>query len=267
VATALANLLSESLASNSTLEDDIKHQEFLARTLGSIRVDEVTLPVLAEALSPDYDTDVRKSALMSLSMIAGQHFETKAQAKGHQPAEADEFGDALPEPLAEPTIDNEEILAQLRLSAQDEDPAVRHLTAFVLGLVSGPDAVQQLEVMLLDGDQMTRANAAVALARNGNAKGADTFIELLTEGAAPMDREAFQKLDPEQQQEALRVQNFEQPVILRNSLRAISSLWPRIPADQQAKLREVLPALAEDNAAADIRLQAGRLLERVQTAE
>ena len=264
VAQALADLLKESLDSRSTLEDDIKHQEFLARTLGSIHVDEVTLPVLATALTSEYETEVRKSALMSVAMIAGRHFESETKMQSDPSEEFDSFGTAPEKPLDSQTIRNEEVLNQLKLAAQDEDPAIRHLAAFVFGLVSGQKSVETLEVMLLDGDQMTRANAAVGLARNGSAAGIDTFIELLEAGAKPMDRSEFQNLSPEEQQEELAKRSFEQPIILRNSLRAVSSLWPQIPAEQQQRLQAILAQLAEDGAAADIRLQADTLLKQTQ---
>ena len=211
VARALSQLLKESLDSKSNLEDDITHQEFLARTLGSIHVDDVTLPVLGTALSADYETEVRKSALMSVAMIAGRHFESDSDWQAAPSDEFDSFGTAPEEPLESSTIDNDEVMKQLQLAAQDADPAIRHLAAFVYGLVSGPKAIENLEVMLLDGDQMTRANAAVGLARNGSTAGVDTFIELLDAGANPMKREDFQSLSPEEQQEELANREFEQP--------------------------------------------------------
>ena len=65
-------------------------------------------------------------------------------------------------PIASPTIDNAAVLEQLRRAAQDPQPVIRHLAAYALANVSGPDALAQLRVMLLDGDRFVQA---VALCR------------------------------------------------------------------------------------------------------
>ena len=49
VADSLTKMLSQSLASTTNSDEDIRHQEFLARMLGALDADEKTLPVLAEA--------------------------------------------------------------------------------------------------------------------------------------------------------------------------------------------------------------------------
>ena len=50
VVDSLTKLLSESLASTTNTDEDIRHQEFLARTLAALDADEKTLPVLAEGM-------------------------------------------------------------------------------------------------------------------------------------------------------------------------------------------------------------------------
>ncbi|MEZ6121753.1 MAG: HEAT repeat domain-containing protein [Planctomycetaceae bacterium] len=266
VAEALAALLRESLASNSTLDDDIRHQEFLARTLGSLSVDDVVLPTLATALDPERNIEVRKSSLMSLAMIAGRHF--KAAAGGRDSAAADEKspGDAesLSAPAEQALIDNADVTKQLLLCAQDEDPSIRHLAAFVLGLVSGPEAIDQLKLMLLDRDDMARANAAVALTRNGLTDGADTLIDLLKSAGSEMVREEFQKLTPEQQQTELKRRQFEEPMILSNALRALNSLHGRLTEAQTSALQPLVQNIAESNPAPDIRMQAQTMLNRAK---
>ncbi len=273
VAEALTALLRESLASNATLDGDFKHQEFLARTLGSLNANDTVLPVLGEVLQKNYSEDqgegdhraVHKSALMALAMIAGREYErqtgTNEAATEISPAEDDIVAGRE---LDSPTITDGAVLEQLRLAAQDPDPAIRHLTAFVLGLVSGPDAIKQLQVMLLDGDRMTRANAAVALARNGRTDGVETFGELLATAAQPMDRAEFVSLSAEQQQETLAMQKFEEPIILRNTIRAVAALWPQISEADRSQLATSLSQIAADHAATDIRMQARALLDDVQ---
>ena len=267
VAVALSDLLQESMDSKSTAVEDVRHQEFLARTLGSLEADDIVLPALARALAPHGHLElqdsnaIRKSSLMSLAMIAGRHFEAQAQTDGQKGA-GDEVP-ALDAPLSMPTIAEESVTEQLRLAAQDPEPAVRHLAAFVLGLVSGRAAMEQLEAMLLDGDAMTRANAAVALARNGQVQGVPILLAMLTDGTTALSRPDFGKLTPEEQQLQLQHRQFEQPIILRNCIRAIEMLWPKIDEASQTELKAVLSELADNHTAADIRVQARALLNQM----
>ena len=263
VAVALSDLLQESMDSRSTDDKDVKNQEFLARTLGALEADDVVLPMLAKALTPDRNIEVRKSSLMSLAMIAGRHFEAQAQARTDaQPGTGDDVP-VLDAPLSMPTIRVESVTEQLKLAAQDPEPAVRHLAAFVLGLVSGQTAMEQLEVMLLDGDPMTRANAAVALARNGQVQGVPVLLAMLADGTTELSRDDFGELTPEEQQLLLQHRQFEQPIILRNCIRAIETLWVKIDQARQEELKAVLSQLSDNHTAADIRVQAQALLNQM----
>ena len=73
VAEKLSGLLDKSLGSHSAKDADVKHQEFLSRTLGLLDVDEFVLPVLRRAMLAEYDREVRKNAIVSIAMIAGRH--------------------------------------------------------------------------------------------------------------------------------------------------------------------------------------------------
>ena len=261
VAVALSELLKESMESRSTNDKEVKNQEFLARTLGTLEADDIVLPMLAKALESDKNIEVRKSSLMSLAMIAGRKFEVQVQPDA-RPDTADEIP-TLDTPLAAPTINEESVKQQLRLAAQDPEPAIRHLATFVLGLVSGPEAVEQLEVLLLDGDSMTRANAAVALARNGQVQGVPVLLAMLTDGMTDPGRDDFAKLAPEEQQLLLQHRQFEQPIILRNCIRAIQTLWPKIDEARQAELKAILSQISQEHSAADIRIQAHTLLNQI----
>jgi HEAT repeat protein len=69
--------------------------------------------------------------------------------------------------------------------SRDDDRLIRQLSAFTLGLISDADAQSRLEQMLDDPDLDTRINAAVGLARHGNARGAAVFEEVLKTAAQP----------------------------------------------------------------------------------
>lgn len=262
VVDGLLGLLKTSLDSKSVNAEDITHQEFLVRTLGSLRADDKVLPVLATAMTAEQDSEVRKSALMSVAAIAGRHFERMTGYQSETDAQLDNSESTSVElPLTEPTIRDPDVWKQLRLAAQDADPVVRHLSAFAVASVSGPEAMELLRVMLLDGDANTRANAAIGLARNGSIDGLGTLSELLQLSGQPADPPTNPNVSPDEVRSAQARHEVEQSIIARNCLRAIESLWPRISEDDHRDLRKIIEQTAEQHFAADVRAQARALLK------
>ncbi|MEZ6039653.1 MAG: HEAT repeat domain-containing protein [Planctomycetaceae bacterium] len=258
----LTELLKQSLSGNATDDEDIRHQEFLARTLGSLDADDKVLPVLAIAMSKDQDIDVRKSALMAVAMIAGRHFEKATEfnpASEDSPVTAAERG----LPLSRPTITDEQVLQQLRQAVQDEDPVIRHLAGFAVASVSGDDSIAMLKVMLDDADSKARANAAIGLARNGLTDGVDQLQALLASSGEAFDMSSVQSLSPEEQLMEKNRFEVEQPMIARNCLRAILELWPQIPSEKQAELSKLVDELARSHFAADVRAMAAETAKQI----
>lgn len=270
VAEALAALLNESLDSKSPADPDEENtnREFLARTLGALRVDDVVLPVLARALRPEHDAEVRKSSLMALAMIAGRHFQAQAeQAEQVEPDreyQTDEVVITLKEPLPKPTIANEAVWTQVKKAIRDEDESIRHLGVFVAGLVSGPEAIKELELALLDGNALARANAAVGLARNGSTAGFDVLLNLMTEATEPIESDDLQKLNEQERAEELSKRRYERPIVLTNSLRAVDSILVLLSDQQQQQLKPVLQKVIDSAEAAAIRLQGQQVLRRLE---
>jgi len=268
IAEGLAGLLTEALASELTDDDAVKHQEFLARTMGSLNVDDVVLPALAESMAADVDTGVRRSALMSTILIAGRHFAEKTGQPADTSRSATVDLTPLPDdasvPLDTPTLDNPEILAQLKVAAQDPEPAIRHLTAYALGVVSGPDSLEQLRVLLLDADPVAQANAAIALSRNGSVDGADVLLKLLSDGANPVSEEEFAEQPKEEQQAELARQVFDQSATLVNCMTAVGRLWTRFDADTQAQFLAVVEALKEGHVSSGVQMHASNLLREIR---
>ncbi len=259
---SLTDLLSQSLKTQTPSEEDVSHQEYLARTLGALNADEKTLPVLAEAAGESYNVEVRKSALMSIAVIAGRRFDalTGYSAKDDKTTTSAETKSV---PLETPTISNEAVLKQLKLCAQDKEPVVRHLAGFAIGNAGGPYAVDLLKVMLLDGDRFARANAAVGLARNGSTDGVPVLTELLNESLLPFDASTLKGKTANEIQ--LAENNFlvEQPSLVRTCLRAVSDLWPRLSDAQKTELKTVLEKISAEFFAPQVRIQADELLREI----
>lgn len=266
VVDSLTELFAKAIATTTPTDEDVTHQEFLARTLGALDADDKTLPALAEATKDSHNIEVRKSALMSIATIAGRHFDA---ATGYS-ADADKSkaGSAAVRgvPLASPTIKDPAVLEQLRRSAQDPEPVVRHLAGFTLANIGGPDAMDQLKAMLLDGDRFARANAAVGLARNGSTESIPAIVELLNESLQPFDRSSVQGKPENEQRQAENSFQVEQPQVARNCLRAVNDVWESLNDAQRAELKPVVEKMAADFFAPDVRIQASELLQKMNAA-
>lgn len=254
----LTDVLKKSLASTTPSEEDLEHQKFLTRTLSMMQDDATVLPVLASAMSSDRDPDVRKSALMSVAAIAGHHFEAASGFEARI-AGADGTPKSLSEPLSEPTITDEETWKQIKIAAQDSDPVVRHLAAFTIASVSGPECVGLLKGMLSDGDTYARANAAIGLARNGSLEGIDVLIELLQDANREFDRTASYET-PEEERTAFASFQVERSSMTRNCLRAVAGVWSKLSEDQKAKIKAAVQAIEASHFAPDVRTQASSFL-------
>ncbi|MEJ7591505.1 MAG: HEAT repeat domain-containing protein [Planctomycetaceae bacterium] len=221
--------------------------------------------MLAEGMKDTRNIEVRKSSLMSVAAIAGRHFD---ETTGYSAAVA--AGSVAPTlsarrlPLTSPTISDNAVLEQLRRSAQDSDPVVRHLAGYALGNVSGPDSLAQLRVMLTDGNRLAQANAAIGLARNGSADCVPTMIQLLTTSLNPFeyhpDPAAKDNAAPDVVQQAEARHQIEESQIARNCLKAVADLWPQIDPENRASLTAIITQVEQAFPAPDVRQQASELL-------
>ena len=269
IAEGLTTLLNDSLDAPANNDSKVlNHQVFLARTMGSLKTDDIVLPALAKAMSPNQDVDVRKSALMSLTLIAARHFAertgtTSLPGRTNTP-DLSPLKTDVPLPLAVPTIDDNATLDELSSAAQDSDASIRHLAAYTLGLISGQDALRQLRVLLLDADESTQVNAAISLSRNADPGGIPTIIKVLQNGAEPLKTEEFEILPEAEKQKAVTAQLYDQATALVNCLTAVSKLWNHIGDSDKAALQSVIRKLESDHASPGIRLHAKAVLREIQ---
>lgn len=227
IARSFADLLTSELKRGSQTEDDLKYQAFLARTLGLFDLPETVLPALQQAIQSDHDREVRKNALGAIAVIAG-----RGEEQGH--------------PLGAPLATD----ALLSISA-DDDPLVRQLAAFTLGLVPAANVRDRLEVMLGDADPLTRVNAAVGLARQHDTHGFGVFKEVL--------KSASQSADPGS------ATHFERFLALKNCIAGIERLAPEYSASQREELVGLLEPIAARYAEPKIRLVATDVLRTLRT--
>ena len=265
VADALVNLLTESLNTANPSEEELLQQKFLARALGSLNADEKTLPVLAIALQPTRDLAVRESSLMSVTTILGRRFDRKI---GYQTADAGEDNLEIPvrKPLVEGLLGDEQLLKQIQTASQDSEPMLRSLAAYALGNISGPESIDLLRVMLLDGDSRTRANVVMSLARNGVAEAVPELLRILADSMKPFPNDETKFEDESARLRAIAEYEAERPVLARNGLRAALDLWLVTPAEARQDLLNAIQEISDASGLpASVNLQA-RELQRLLNA-
>ncbi len=241
VAIELAQLMRDSLAHGTTSEDDYKQQEFLTRTLGLIDVPDVTMPVLLEAMDPAEDRDVRKNAIAAVATTASRMHERGA------------------------TFDGTEVVPGVIAASGDSDQMIRHLATFTLGMFDLPSAQERLEVLLEHSDELTRANAAIALARRGSPKGLPVFENVLQQAG-----EAQTKSSPSSTSDdavTVNAEKFEGSILLTNTLKALTQLSDELDTAQKEKLTSLLSPIATEHDDALVRIEAKTLLQQMSDSQ
>lgn len=234
IAEALSNLYREQISISNPNEEELKQIEFLSKAVGRMDVPQVVIPVLREGMEPSRDPIVRKHSMIGLAMVAGR---------------AHEQGEILRSPKLVDDL--------IGLTGQ-EAGLVRHHAAYVLGLIPTDEALNRLEALLSDGDQMTRVNAAIGLARNDSEDGLVVFEELLTEAAG-------WRLDPSlvasEEDEALY---FERTLMLLNTVKAIEKLAPQLDLAERERLAGLLENVAKSSQDAVLRNEMDNLRLQLQ---
>lgn len=218
IAQSLADVLASELKRGGQNEPDLKYQAYLARTLGLFDLPEIVLPPLEQAMHSGNDREVRKNALSSIAVMADRFSTAKNR-------------------LTFPGLSNELVAV-----SRDDDPLIRQLSAFTLGLFSDSEAKDRLEVMLGDSDADTRINAAIGLARQGDSRGASVFKEVLTNAARPAEAEA--------------VDEVEHFLAIKNCIQAIVRVAPAFNPQERTELVTLLEPLAAGYREPKIRIEA-----------
>jgi len=215
--------------------DDETHKqlEFLTKALGRLDATETVLPVLFAAIDQNSDDDLRKHALTAVAMIAGRAFEQQA-------------------PLDDPAV-----VRRMIAVSEGEDVLSRHQAAFILGLMTTTESRARLLVLLHDGDLMTRANAAVGLARQHSTDGLPVFEEVFADAAArPLDPSAADS-------ESLAQEYFERSVLYSNCLKAVELLQPELAPDDRRRIVTVLETVAATSGDARIQVDTKQTIYRL----
>ncbi len=233
-AQALAELMTEELKRASHTESDLKIQAYLERALGLFDLPDIAVPPLEQAMQPGIDREVRKNAILAVAVMADR------LARKEQPVSVPGLSD------------------ELLKASRDEDPLIRQLASYTLGLFPAEWSTARLEVMLSDADFCTRTNAAFALARQLDVRGLDVFKEVLQRGAEAGDRPQ----DPD-----AKDADGELAVALKNCLSpAIEKCAAKFSAEQRVELIALIEPIADHHPLARIRMDANKALNALREA-
>jgi HEAT repeat protein len=194
-------------------EEDITLRYFLARALGEFEVQE-GIGVLLKAAETSREPSERLVRQGALEAIAVRAYNLRQLDP--------------PQELTHPDLDK--TLSRL---ARDDDPIVRSKTAYALGQIGTPVAIERLEVMVDDPYADARYNAAIGLAHHGNAKAVETLAEMLD-----LEEMAGIRDEPADQDAA-----FKRAVIVTNALQAVETLARQNPSADFSPVIETLKQL------------------------
>jgi HEAT repeat protein len=236
IARGLTDQLIIELKKNSVSKEGVAIQEYLTHALGLMDTLEVTGPGLYMAMEPLRDIDIRKSAVISLSLVAGRAFDLK-------------------HPLNTP----ESVEALVNLST-DSLPILRQSAAFALGLFDSPEATHQLEVLLDGPDQLTRVNAAIGLARHDSTAGYRVIADSLK--FSNVMKLPLTAIGVDEKASAVG----EQFLVVKNLLNAVAGLAPRFDQEQRQQLIPLVEQLSNEHAELSIRVAAAAALGKLKEA-
>ena len=239
LATALSDLASRTLAEQPGPEEAADHLQqvvLLVRLLGLLDVPGATLPVLDRSLSDGQDPAVRQAGLQALASVGKRAIDREAP------------------------IDESSLVSRIDGILSGKEPDLRRDATVALGTFSSETAVDRLDSLLDDSDEIVRYNAAVSLVRRGRMQGLSVFRDTIR--MATEDRESLDLSKPDSKSE---IEAFEQRwLLLQLTLKAIGNLSDSLPDSERTSLVKAVTPLAGDDTPARIRIDAKLVLQRLE---
>jgi len=227
LAADLAELLDSELNDGPGANDDERTlRAYLVTALGRFHTP-VGVPVLQRAMKPPHAVRVRIRAILALLDLKER---------------VEDFKDP-------------ELVSDLIESSADVEPILRKVSAYAMGMLREPRFEARLQEMLADGDIDVRYNAALALARNGNAASMSVLVAMLD----PENKAGVSSESPERQ-------DYKSSAIVQNALAGAESLVTNNRQVDLSALRGPLKTLSEHPSPA-VYLRATNLLRKLEQRE
>lgn len=255
LAAELSRVLEQQIKSGGTEEHELKLRIFLCRALGEFQIAD-GLPALLVASKSERDAakiepenpnverkltelDVRRAALEAIAILV----KNVADEKLRNDPELIETLSAAAIERGDPQRD-EYVRRDLRSTA-----------TFVLGVLGGPDALDQLARALDDPYANVRFNAATGLARYGDARAIPELVEMLD----PNNDDVVADESHESGKE------FKRSLVLNNAIRSVQTFAKQNPAADLSELKSALRRLAESQVPLKLRNEATETLLRLES--
>lgn len=211
IAKELTSLVEELLQQSTTDPELVTHQSFVVTALGWLDTESIIFPTLIKAMQPGQEPKVRSDAVRAVAQVAGRKQQRNEQIK------------------------SPEIIAQLCDVSRDENPLLRQVVAFTLGLLPGDDADQRLKVMAGDSDSNTRTNAAIALTRRGMTDGVPVLFDVLKLSTEKVDPAAMPgPSEAEKRNQAVALQEVN-AIAAFNAFKAFRDLKDKLDEAQRTQ--------------------------------
>jgi hypothetical protein len=230
LAQKLAGYVDELVEAGDAAEASVTMRIILVAALGEFNVDD-GLPVLLKAAQSDSERDVRRRAVNAIAVLVN----SMANLKPPQPIENDQLNDAM-----------------VKLS-EDQDELIRSETAFAMGVAAASTSDSRLTAALeqLADDPYTdaRFNAAIGLARVGNAKAVAGIVEMLDPASIASSVAGEKPMTPQVTDAALQSQKaYKRNTIVTSALTAIGRLLENknLPAESFEPLQKALERFLDE---------------------
>lgn len=153
----------------------------------------------------------------------------------------------------------EQLVARALQASEDHEPVVRSAAAFLLGVLGGEQASRRLGEMLDDAEEDVRANAALGLARRGDARAAATLEQMLR--VKPANLQAAPAAAAEQHKRITSALRGTQRLLETDAAKR-SPAGAELTEDARRRLLAAVDQCARHAWPAEIQHEAQRLLER-----
>lgn len=231
----LAGILADEVASGRpaagghTAEQSRTLCAYLCRALGEFAVPEAAAPLIVRA-ADDSDPVTAQAAVEALAVLA-----SNLTAAGRS--------------FADPAAVETAVLSASRSEARP----LRSAAAYALGVLGGQPALERLRQLLDDAEADVRYNAAVGLARHGDAAAWNTLGEMLDEpdvAATPGDRRS-------------QAERYRRAMVVVNALKGVGLLVDATGGPPPEPIARRIAALTKDPVP-DVRTGALALQRRIE---
>lgn len=219
----VAGVFESEVAKGSMEDQSLQLRYFLARVLGELQLPEA-LPPLVKGVTTkrdDRERDVRMGAMQGLARL-------------------------IPNIAASKPQDDPKLRDALTAAAGDTDPVIRYHAAFTIAVFDGTGYVPLLEKLLDDANTDVRANAAVGLARHGNASCVAELAKMID--PTELD-DRVSKVDEKERE-------YKRTTLLSNGFAAAKLLHQKAPQADVKPIVEALDRLIATNPTTAVKLAA-----------